>query len=76
MIPDWTGNVVGRMHVYGISIQQLAQESGYSYSYVSAALHGSKASEKSDRTRQKIIEALERLEERARREADALDGTG
>lgn len=73
MIPNWTGEVVGRLHIAGITQRQLAKECGYTWTYLSAVLHERKGN---DRTRQKIIEALERLEERARREADALDGTG
>lgn len=42
MSSDWTAEVVGRMHTAGITGLMLAQESGYSNSYVSTVLNGKK----------------------------------
>lgn len=61
MILDWTAEVVGRMHAARVTGLELAEEAGVSNSYLSAALHKKKGNEK---TRQRIICALERLEQR------------
>lgn len=61
MNPAWTADVVGRMHLHGISNQQLAHEAGISDAYLSTVLHGRKGD---DSTRQRIVDALERLEQR------------
>ena len=47
---------------------QLAEECGYTNSYVSAVLHGKKGDEK---TKQTILDGLERLEKKRREEAVA-----
>lgn len=58
---EWTADVVGRMHLAGITGKQLAEECGYTNSYLSAVLHGKKGD---DTTRQRILDALSRLEDR------------
>lgn len=58
---DWTAEVAGRMHTAGITGLELAEEAGLTNSYVSAVLHKKKGN---DKTRQRIICALERLEQR------------
>lgn len=61
MIFDWTAEVVGRMHTAKVTGLALAKEAGITNSYLSAVLHKKKGDE---HTRQKIIHALERLEQR------------
>ena len=61
MILDWTAEVAGRMHAAGVTGLELAREAGVSNSYLSAVLHKKKGNEQ---TRQRIICALERLEQR------------
>lgn len=61
MILDWTAEVAGRMHAAGVTGLELAKEAGLSNSYLSAVLHKKKGSEQ---TRQRVICALERLEQR------------
>lgn len=61
MTLDWTAEVAGRMHAAGVTGLQLAKEAGVSNSYLSAVLHKKKGD---DKTRQRIICALERLEQR------------
>lgn len=63
MIGEWTAEVVGRMHLAGITGKQLAEECGITNSYLSAVLHGKKGDET---TQQRVLAALERLEERRR----------
>ncbi len=65
MILDWTAEVAGRMHAADVTGLELAKEAGISNSYLSAVLHRKKGNEQ---TRQCIICALERLEQR---QADA-----
>ena len=55
----WIANVVGRMHVGGITGKQLAAASGYTASYLSTVLNGKKGN---DDTHRRIEEALRRLE--------------
>lgn len=61
MMDDWTAEVVGRMHALRITGQQLADESGYNATYLSTVLNGHKGN---DQTKQRIFEALDRLEQR------------
>ncbi len=65
MMLDWTAEVAGRMHAAGVTGLELAKEAGVSNSYLSAVLHKKKGNEQ---TRQRIICALECLEQR---QADA-----
>lgn len=58
---DWTAEVVGRMHMAAITGKQLADETGLTNSYLSAVLHHKKGNAA---TQQRIMDALERLEQR------------
>lgn len=62
---DWTAEVAARMHMAGVTGLALAKEAGITNSYLSAVLHKKKGTAE---TRQRIICALERLEQR---QADA-----
>lgn len=62
---DWTAEVVGRMHRCRISNLQLAEECGYSAAYLSTVLNGNKVfenDEAKEKTKNRIIEGLTRLE--------------
>lgn len=59
MLDSWIADVVGRMRVAGITNRQLAEETGFAYTYISTVLHGIKGDEG---TKTKILEALARLE--------------
>ena len=61
MLDSWIADVVGRMRIAGITNRQLAEEAGFSYTYVSTVLHGIKGDEN---TKNKVISALERLEQK------------
>ena len=39
MIAQWTGDVIGEMHVAGVSMQRLADEVGWNVKYLSAVLN-------------------------------------
>ena len=57
-MPDWTAEVVGQMHKYGIKGGELAKAAGFSSAYLSLMLNGHK---KSERARVAIINALLKL---------------
>ncbi len=58
MLEKWTGDAVGKMHVYGIKLREIGEKLGCSPEYVSMILHGKK---KSPRARERIESALEGL---------------
>ena len=45
----WIADVVGRMHVAGITGKRLAAECGYTESYLSTVLHGKKGDSNTQR---------------------------
>lgn len=45
MLAQWTGEVVGKMHIYGITSKELARYLGYHEKYVSAVLNGKRSPE-------------------------------
>lgn len=63
MLDLWIADVVGRMHIAGITGKMLAAECGYTESYLSTVLHGQKGNEA---TQKRIVEALARLEQKQR----------
>lgn len=54
----WTGQVVGDMHVYEITFNDIASKTGYNPKYVCALLNGSY---KADKARKKIEAAMYQL---------------
>ena len=58
---DWTSEAVGRMHAVRVTGRELAKAAGITNSYLSEVLHKKKGN---DQTRQRIMCALERLEQR------------
>lgn len=42
MLAQWTGDIVGKMHLYRITKKQLAEKLGFSAEYVSMVLNGRK----------------------------------
>lgn len=40
MRPEWTGEVIGKLHVHGLSIKELAESMGYTHEYLSVILNG------------------------------------
>lgn len=58
IIQKWTGDVVGRMHVYKITYAQLAGEIGWHAKYLSSVLNGYVSPKRAE---EKICFALDRL---------------
>ena len=61
MRPKWTGEVIKKMHVKGISQRDLAKEMGVSPQYVCMVLSGARPTPGS---KAKLLEALDRLMKR------------
>ena len=58
MPAEWTGRVVGEMHVAGITAKQLAEEMKWHPKYLSAVLNGHKEPKGAEEA---AVTALERL---------------
>lgn len=58
MLDKWTGTVVGKMHVYGITQSDLAARLGCTKGYISAMLH---QKERPKNAKKKINDAIEQI---------------
>lgn len=61
MPAQWTANLLGEMHLAGVSAKQLAAEAGWHEKYLSAVLNGHREPKKAEQT---LRAALDRLLER------------
>jgi DNA transposition AAA+ family ATPase len=61
MTAQWTGSVVGEMHLNKVTMKQLADELGWHPKYLSAVLNGHRNPKKAE---EKIRDALCRIIER------------
>ena len=68
MLPRWTGSVVGWMHIYGITLTELAKEADRNPKYVSTVLNAEMPPAKA---RKAIVAALERLVKKKEEEEKA-----
>lgn len=59
MLDNWTGVLVGEMHVKGITAKRLAAEVGWNPKYLSTVLNGHKAPKDAE---EKLRAALARIE--------------
>lgn len=58
MPAQWTGDLVGKMHLYGITAKQLAAETGWHEKHLSAVMNGRRDPKNAE---QKLTAALARL---------------
>jgi predicted urease superfamily metal-dependent hydrolase len=58
MPEQWTGDVVGELHLANISMEQLADEVGWHPKYLSAVMNGHRKPKDAE---QKVRDALDRL---------------
>lgn len=58
MPAQWTGRLIGEMHVAGVTAKQLAAEAGWHEKYLSAVLNGHREPKKAEET---LRAALARL---------------
>ena len=71
MKEQWTGNVVGRMHVYGIKADKLARRCGWTPQYLSMVLNGKKqfaTEEAKEHVKRIIFDGLSSIEKEVRHE--------
>lgn len=71
---DWTAYVAGEMHKYRIKNPELAEECGYHPTYLSTVINGNKefgSEEAAEKTKEHILEALERLKEKRKKEVES-----
>lgn len=60
MLEKWTGEVVGTMHIYGISFHELAAKAGITNRYLSALINGHRCTADSEtRIRAALTELIE-----------------
>ncbi len=61
---EWTGEVVGKMHQWGIKNSELARYCGYTDQYISMLLNGRKSfgtEEAKEKTKMHVMTALDEL---------------
>ena len=63
MLERWTGEIVGTAHIYGIKMEELAKEVGFSKQSLSMYLNGRKQSPSAEpRIRTALMAIIERKE--------------
>ncbi len=58
MLEQWTGEIIGEMHLNGITAKQLAEQLGYNPKYVSTVLNGHRKPKKAEQTFRKALEEI------------------
>lgn len=58
MPAQWTGNIIGKMHIHGVSMKQLAAHLGYTPQYVSMVLNGKKSPDGAERLFCKAVDEI------------------
>ena len=58
MPAQWTGNIIGKMHIHGVSMKQLAAYLGYTPQYVSMVLNGKKSPDGAEQLFSNALDAL------------------
>ena len=61
MPAEWTANIIGKMHLHGITAKELAAEAGINAKYLSTVLNGHKEPKNA---KEKLFCALDRLIEK------------
>lgn len=64
MLAQWIAEIVGEMHIAGITSKQLAAEAGWHEKYLSAVINGHRSPKNAERD---LREALGRLLEKKKR---------
>ncbi len=66
MLAQWTGDIVGKMHIHGITAKELALHLGCHEKYVSAVLNGRKTPAHAEEQYTKALDEL--IAERERKQ--------
>ena len=69
MPAQWTGKIIGEMHVTGVTAKELSAEVGWHEKYLSAVLNGHREPKNAEK---QLTAALLRLQIKAEREAHGL----
>lgn len=68
--PEWTGEIAKRMHIYGITVPELAQEADRNPKYISTVLNRERSSPKIEKL---LFDAVDRIIEKRRAEIEEAD---
>ena len=71
MLAQWTGALVGEMHLKRVTAKQLAAEIGWNEKYLSQVMNGHREPKGAE---EKLRAALSRLEEEQTRSSSRSDG--
>lgn len=58
MLEQWTGEIIGEMHLNGITAKQLAEQLGYNPKYVSTVLNGHRRPKHAESIFRKALDEL------------------
>ncbi len=58
MPAQWTGQIIGEMHIAGITAKQLAEAAGWNPKYLSAVLNGHRAPKTAEQTLRRALDTL------------------
>lgn len=58
MPEQWTGDIVGKMHNYCISYDELSEKLGYAKGYISMVLNGHRNPKNAEQTFRKALDEL------------------
>lgn len=58
MPAQWTADLIGEMHLNGITAKQLATSVGWNYHYLSTVLNGHREPKNAEQTLRKALEKL------------------
>ena len=68
--PEWTGEIAKYMHIYGITVPELAQEADRNPKYISTVLNSERSSPKIEKL---LFDAVDRIIEKRRAEIEEAD---
>ncbi len=58
MPAQWTGQIIGEMHIAGITAKQLAEAAGWNPKYLSAVLNGHRTPKTAEQTLREALDTL------------------
>lgn len=58
MPEQWTGDIVGKMHINCIAYEELAEKLGYTKTYISMVLNGHRSPKNAEQTFRKALDEL------------------